>query len=276
MSHSRTSNFTYRLIFFFFLAGKGGGGKKKRRHVVLLLFSLSKGNPGAAAWTWAHSDSEAGWKQDLRPLSLYLTVLRETPPPPNLSCHGPGPIFKRVTWALLDCELHLGSSQEARHCLWWIACAKTKRLRVCSEEIKAARWLSVSARTFFFVFSPHYQQCSEMVSPASTELSRPTSPGNHWVTQDREQDPTSASQHNHHTRYSIKASSCTPTLFPKNLQKKTSAKRTSKHSSFPSGGRLDHSQMFSSSVASAAERAILRIYCLCLNETATFRFNSGL
>lgn len=142
------------------------------------------------------------------------------PPPPNLSCHGPGPIFKRVTWALLDCELHLGSSQEARHCLWWIACAKTKRLQVCSEEIKAARWLSVSARTFFFVFSPHYQLCSEMVSPASTELSRPTSPGNHWVTQDREQDPTSASQHNHHTRYSIKASSCTPTLFPKNLQKK--------------------------------------------------------
>lgn len=149
MSHSRTNNFTYRLIFFF-LAGKGGGGKKKRRHVVLLLFSLSKGNPGAAAWTWAHSDSEAGWKQDLRPRSLYLRVLRETPP--NLSCHGPGPLFKRVTWALLDCELHLGSSQEARHCLWWIACAKTKRLRVCSEEIKAARWLSVSARTFFFRF----------------------------------------------------------------------------------------------------------------------------
>lgn len=151
MSHSRTNNFTYRLIFFF-LAGKGGGGKKKRRHVVLLLFSLSKGNPGAAAWTWAHSDSDAGWKQDLRPRSLYLTVLRETPPPPNLSCHGPGPLFKRVTWALLDCELHLGSSQEARHCLWWIACAKTKRLRVCSEEIKAARWLSVSARTFFSFF----------------------------------------------------------------------------------------------------------------------------
>lgn len=210
------------------------------------------------------------------PQPLFNSAERNPPPPPNLSCHGPGPIFKRVTWALLDCKLHLGSLQEARHCLWWIACAKTKRLRVCSEEIKAARWLSVSARTFFFVFSPHYQLCSEMVSPASTELSRPTSPGNHWVTQDREQDPTSASQHNHHTRYSIKASSCTPTLFPKNLQKKTSAKRTSKHSSFPSGGRLDHSQMFSSSVVSAAERAILHIYCLCLNETATFRFNSGL
>lgn len=90
MSHSRTNNFTYRLIFFF-LAGKGGGGKKKRRHVVLLLFSLSKGNPGAAAWTWAHSDSEAGWKQDLRPRSLYLRVLRETPTPPP-----PQPLLSRT------------------------------------------------------------------------------------------------------------------------------------------------------------------------------------
>lgn len=120
MSHSRTSNFTYRLIFYFFLAGKGGGGKKKRRHVVLLLFSLSKGNPGAAAWTWAHSDSDAGWKQDLRPRSLYLTVLRETPPPPT------SPVTDQAPYSNESPERYWTAS-----CTWG---ARRKLAIVCDES----------------------------------------------------------------------------------------------------------------------------------------------
>lgn len=52
MSHSRTSYFT----FF----SRKGWRREKIRLLFLLRFSLQKGSPGAAVWTWAHSDSEAG------------------------------------------------------------------------------------------------------------------------------------------------------------------------------------------------------------------------
>lgn len=65
-------------------------------------------------WTWAQSDSAAEWKKDLRPRSLFLRVLRDSFLPLR---HEAGPLFLLVTRALVNCELHLGSSGEIHHCL---------------------------------------------------------------------------------------------------------------------------------------------------------------
>lgn len=139
VSHSRTNNFT---LFF----DRKGWRREKRRHFFLLLFSVHMGNPGVVVGReWLRH-----WmKWEPPPWQPLLKVLRGSQPP---LCHEADPLFKAVTCASVHCELHLGSSEETHHCLWWPACAKTKRLWVCFEEIIAAWWLSALRRTFFLFY----------------------------------------------------------------------------------------------------------------------------
>lgn len=45
--------------------------KKKKASLPSAFFSIQKGNPVAVVWTWARSDSAAGWEQDLHPRCLF-------------------------------------------------------------------------------------------------------------------------------------------------------------------------------------------------------------
>lgn len=67
MSQNRTNNFIYNP----FLQERVENRKKKKESLPSAFFSIQKGNPVAVVWTWAWSDSAAGWEQYLHPRCLF-------------------------------------------------------------------------------------------------------------------------------------------------------------------------------------------------------------